>query len=825
MKKLIIPIIIILGFCINLNAQEKSRREVRGDKQYNVYLFDKAIKTYTRVKQLSVDGKRKLAESYHNVGNNLSAEIIYADLIQTNVGLNAEDYYNYAQVLKMNGKYPKADKSMETFCQMKPNDLRGKDFVSKRNSFPMLQNDNGTFKISYLNFNSKTHQDFAASYYHDKIVFVSSRTKKAMIVRKDNWTGNSFLDMYVADIKQGQLENIMQFDRTLNRKRHEGPASFSNNFNQIAFTRNDYKGKIRKNEVNLQIYFSQFVNNKWSEPEAFYLNSKDYSLGHPCLSSDGRTMYFASDMPGGFGGVDLYVISKNDKGAWGVPVNLGSKINTEGDEVFPFYEEKNNILFFSSDGRYGLGGLDVFYSPVSNSQFGEVVNAGYPINSQFNDFAFVSNSKLSAGFFSSDREGTDGLYSVDILKNLITETPINPEVVFTVTSPINIANLRSVKETFPIRNYVFFDLESSKIPERYVLLTKKQAKEFQITNLEMMVQKDFSGRSKRQLIVYYNILNILGNRMVINPTATIILVGSSEKGTEDALVMAESVKKYLIEIFEIADSRIATEGRESPKIPSGQLDPINDIVFKSEGNRRVTIESKSPLLIMEFHSGPKAPLKPIEIVVHPEVPFDSYVSFNLDGSTDELLYWTMEMTDEKGEVQKYGSFTQELVSIPGKTILGDREKGVYKVKMTGLLKNGTQLEKDTTINVVLWKSTNAVEGMRFSILYEFDESESILMYHKYIQEVVVPLIPIGASVIIRGHTDVIGDEVYNTKLSLSRAKDVKMIMSKVLAERKRKDVIFLVHAFGEDSEKSPFGNQLPEERFYNRTVIIEIIPK
>jgi outer membrane protein OmpA-like peptidoglycan-associated protein/tetratricopeptide (TPR) repeat protein len=825
MKKIIILIIIILGFCMNISSQDKSRREVRGDKQYNVFLFDKAIKTYTRVKQLSVDGKRKLAESYHNIGDNKSAETIYADLIKTNSGIKAEDHYNYSMVLKMNGKYAASDKSMETFFQMKPDDLRGKDFVSKRNSFPILQNDNGTFKISYLNFNSKTHQDFGAAYYHDKIVFVSSRTKKAMIVRKDNWTGNSFLDMYVADIKGGQFDNVKQFDKTLNRKRHEGPASFSNNFNQIAFTRNDYKGKIRKNEVNLQIFFSQYSNNKWSEPEAFYLNSKDYSVGHPCLTSDGRKMYFASDMPGGFGGVDLYVISKNNSGVWENPINLGSMINTEGDEMFPFYEETNNILFFSSDGRFGLGGLDVFYSQVSNSIFGEAKNAGSPINGQFNDYAFVSDNKLSAGYFSSDRDGTDGLYSVSILKNIKEETTIKPDVVFTVTSPLNIANLRSVKETFPIRNYVFFDLESSKIPERYVLLTKKQAKEFQITNLEMMVQKDFSGRSKRQLIVYYNILNILGNRMVINPTAMITLVGSSEKGPEDGVVMAELVKKYLVDIFEIADSRIAIEGRDAPKIPSGQLDPVNDIDMKKEGNRRVTIESKSPLLIMEFHSGPGAPLKPIEIVVQPEVPFDSYVSFNLEGAISELSNWSMEMTDEKGKMQKFGPYTQELVSIPGKNILGNNEKGVYHVKMIGQSKNGLTIEKDTTVNVVLWKSTNAVEGMRFSILYEFDESESILMYHKYIKEVVVPLIPIGATVIIRGHTDVIGDEVYNTKLSLNRAKDVKMIMSKVLDDNKRRDVIFLVHAFGEDSEKSPFGNKLPEERFYNRTVIIEIIPK
>lgn len=821
MKKLIIPIILIFGLCMNMSAQDKSRKEKRGDKQFYIYSFDKAIKIYTHVKQLSVAGQRKLAESYHNIGNNKTAEIIYAELMSNSGALIAEDYYNYAMVLKMNGNYIESDKWMITFSQMKPDDLRAKDYLAQRHLYTELLNGNGTFKVSYLNFNTKA-QDFGATYYQDKLVFVSSRTREALIVRRDNWTGNPFLDMYVADIKDGQLDHIKQFDRKLNRRRHDGPASFSNNYNEMAFTRNDYKSKCREKVVNLELFFSNYSNEKWSKPEAFYLNSKKYSVGHPCLLSDGSKMYFASNMPGGFGGVDIYRIAKDEKGVWGNPENLGALINTEGDELFPFYEETNNILFFASDGRFGLGGLDIFYCNASNTSFGAPINAGSPLNSQFNDFAAITDSKLTSGYFSSDREGTDDMYSMDILKSIIF---VNPDVIFTVNSPENIANVRSVRETFPIRNYVFFDKESTEIPERYILLSKEEVKDFQINNLELYVKKDFSGRSKRQMIVYYNILNILGNRMGINPSATITLVGSSEKGPEDGVLMAESVKEYLVDVFGIEESRIAVEGRDKPKIPSEQLNQTNDLELKQEGDRRVTIESTSPLLIMEFHSGPGAPLKPLEIIVSPEVPFDSYVSFNVEGAMEELTNWSLEITDEQGKVQYFGLFTQELVSIPGKTILGNREKGTFNVKMKGYLKNGMLLEKDTTVNIVLWKTTDAVEGMRFSILYEFDESESILMYHKYIREVVVPLIPIGATVVIHGHTDVIGDEAYNSILSLNRAKDVKKIMVKSLAEKGRKDVIFIVHAFGEDANLSPFENKYPEERFYNRTVIIEIIPK
>jgi len=821
MKKIIIPIILIFVFCINLSAQEKSRKEKRGDKQFYVYLFDKAIKSYTNVKQLSVDGQRKLAESYHNIGNNRAAEVIYSDLMKNNAGLVAEDYYNYSVVLKMNGNYMESEKWMNTFWMIKPDDLRAKDYKDQKHLFEKLIKDDGTFKISQLQFNTN-EQEFGASYYHDKIVFVSSRTKKSFIVRKDNWTGNSFLDMYVADVKNGQFENIKQFDRSLNRRRHDGPASFSNNYNTMAFTRNDYKSKCREKVVNLQIFFSNYSNEKWSKPEAFYLNSKSYSVGHPCLLADGNTMYFASDMPGGYGGADLYKITKDRNGVWSNPQNLGANINTEGDELFPFFEETNNMLFFSSDGRFGLGGLDVFYCSESNGSYSTPVNAGSPINSQWNDYAAIVDSKLQSGYYSSDREGTDNIYSFDILKNI---QIITQDVNFLVTSPENISSVRTLKETFPIRNYVFFDLESTEIPNRYVLLTKEQAKEFQITNLEMYVQKDFSGRAKRQMIVYYNILNILGNRMTISKSATITLVGSSEKGPEDGKLMAESIKKYLVNVFEIDKSRIAIEGRLKPKIPSEQVNNINELELKREGDRRVTIESASPQLIMEFHSGPKSPLKPIEIIVPQEVPYESYVSINMEGAMSVLKEWALEITDEQGTMQFFGFYTHEFLSIPGKTILGDREKGSFNVKMIGYLENGLKIEKDTTVNIVLWKSNDAIQGMRFSILYEFDESESIVMYHKYLKEVVVPLIPLGATVVIRGHTDVVGDDAYNLQLSMKRAKDVKSLIEKTLAITGRKDVIFIVHAFGEDTNLSPFENNYPEERFYNRTVIIEIIPK
>ncbi|MEI6817424.1 MAG: OmpA family protein [Bacteroidota bacterium] len=226
--------------------------------------------------------------------------------------------------------------------------------------------------------------------------------------------------MYIADVNESQLKDADVFDKSINGKLHNGPASFSNDGNCMAFTKNNSNGG-KENVIRLEINFSTFKDGEWSKPESFSLNSLQYSVGHPSLSADGNTMYFASDMPGGFGGVDIYKVTKSSGGTWGKAVNLGPKINTEGDELFPFFEEKSGVLFFSSNGHFGLGGLDIFYCYIEGSMVGRIRNAGYPVNTQYDDFAGIVNDKLSSGYFSSNRSGGHGgddIYGVDLLKPL-----------------------------------------------------------------------------------------------------------------------------------------------------------------------------------------------------------------------------------------------------------------------------------------------------------------------------------------------------------------------------------------------------------------------
>jgi outer membrane protein OmpA-like peptidoglycan-associated protein len=228
---------------------------------------------------------------------------------------------------------------------------------------------------------------------------------------------------------------------------------------------------------------------------------------------------------------------------------------------------------------------------------------------------------------------------------------------------------------------------------------------------------------------------------------------------------------------------------------------------------------------MEYQTGPNVPLNTVEIVDIQTAPVDSYVSFNVAGADTAFSSWSLEIADEQGKIQKFGPYSQESVSIPGKTILGSRPEGDYKIAMIGQTKSGKVIRKESSAHLVLWTPAVDEEMMRFSVLYEFNNSDAIAVYENYLVNVVIPKIPMGATVIIHGHTDIIGGEDTNMKLSLARANDVKGILDNGLAKAGRTDVKFEVHGFGEDQNLAPFNNKYPEERFYNRTVVIDIIPK
>jgi outer membrane protein OmpA-like peptidoglycan-associated protein len=397
------------------------------------------------------------------------------------------------------------------------------------------------------------------------------------------------------------------------------------------------------------------------------------------------------------------------------------------------------------------------------------------------------------------------------------------EIQFTVRSPKAVPFNRQVRETFPLRNSVFFTMGSVEIPVRYIQLNQGKANTFSEQQLQKNQPDNLNhDRSARQLNVYYNILNIVGDRLRLNPKSTITLIGSADKNPVEGKIMAEKIKSYLVAVFGIDASRISTEGRDKPIIPSEQPGATKDLALLREGDRRVDIISNSPELLLQVGGANSDFLRPVQINAVQTDPLDSHVIFTAAGAADLLDSWSVTVTDEQGHIQNYGPYTQDQASVPGKTILGNNQQGNYTIQMTGLTKTGKTITKGSFVSLMTIDNQKQV-GLRYSILFDFDRSKTIASYEKFLSDIIVPLIPENGTVIIQGHTDIIGEEKYNLNLSVERAEGAQKILERALANAGKKGVKFETYGFGKEPDKSPFDNALPEERFYNRTVIIDII--
>ncbi|MFA6086699.1 OmpA family protein [Mucilaginibacter sp.] len=409
-------------------------------------------------------------------------------------------------------------------------------------------------------------------------------------------------------------------------------------------------------------------------------------------------------------------------------------------------------------------------------------------------------------------------------KSAIKEVTIVPVAVhdftFVVRAPKTMPLNRQVSETLPLRNSIFFEEGSTQVAARYINLSQSQAADFKEDQLKNEQSVNMIGRSARQLNIYHNILNILGDRLRSNPGTVISLTGASGNGPQEGRMLAEAVKGYLVTVFGIEGSRIGILGRTKPVIPSEQAGGTKELLLLRAGDRRVDITSASPQLLMEVGGDL---MKPVQIIATQADPLDSRIVLNVDSAQQLLKSWSIDVTDEEGTAQHYGPFTRNQESISGASVLGSNAGGDYKVVMTGESRKGLPVRKESVLHLMRQEETTG-KNSRYSILYEFDKSNSIASYDKFLTDVVSASITDGSMVMIHGHTDIIGEEGHNLKLSKERANDVQRILQSALVKAGKNNVKFEVTGFGEDVGNAPFENSIPEERFYNRTVIIDIIP-
>lgn len=390
----------------------------KGTKYYSNYSYSKAIKKLSPLKEKTVDVNRKLADSYMRLGNVEKAEEYYA-IVANSAEATSNDAYNYFYALREQGKYTESETWIKKFHGTSASDTRGVEYAQNIGSFTKLKTDDGRFKIKNLDINT-AQQDFGVTYYKDnQVVFASSRGGLKATDRKWNGNGLNFLNLYVADrATANELTKEKQFSKSINKKYHEGPAAFSGDNTFMVFTRDNYENKSTDGIKKLQLFSAELKDGNWSKPTPFTFNNKEYSCGQPSLTADGKTMYFTSDMPGGKGGTDIYKSTRGSDGVWSTPENLGAKINTEGNEMFPNLH-KDGMLFFSSNGHVGLGGLDVFVAQAKDGKIGKIQNVGTPVNDTRDDFSFILADDQKSGYFASNRiggKGDDDIYSFALYK-------------------------------------------------------------------------------------------------------------------------------------------------------------------------------------------------------------------------------------------------------------------------------------------------------------------------------------------------------------------------------------------------------------------------
>ncbi|MDD2797033.1 MAG: OmpA family protein [Bacteroidales bacterium] len=419
---------------------QRSRQERKIDPYYDSFNYTKAIEKYEKLKTISLEGKRRLADSYCKTSNFEKAIATYDQWVNSDLA-SKDDLYNYSSVLRMKGEWTLANQYMTKFCALYPEDMRARNFKSEILKFPDFSTDRGSYVVTNLDFNSK-EADFGPTYYSGSVVFASSRSRKLQLKEVYNWNQKPFLNLYQAKVFRGQFIDPIPFNKSINKKWHEGTASFYMKNRSMVFTRDNYQGKSGSGEINLQLFFSDYIGDNWSEPIPFKYNDSEHSMGHPCITEDGKTLYFASNFPGGYGGVDIYRSQKDSFNQWTKPVNLGDKINTMDDDMFPFFDQKNQLLYFASRGHLGLGGLDIFKVKISPDSIGEVENLGMPVNSISDDFSFIIDNNSKSGYFASNRtegKGDDDIYSFKVIQK-IELSPIIPTAQISTKSD-SIANV------------------------------------------------------------------------------------------------------------------------------------------------------------------------------------------------------------------------------------------------------------------------------------------------------------------------------------------------------------------------------------------------
>ena len=410
MKNLYISLSLLMAMTVA--AQNKDTESA--DKQFAKFEYLDAAKSYEKLASKSKDPYvyKQIAESYYNLFNAKEATKWYAKLIEVKKDQDAETYYRYAQMLKVEGRYEDANKQMQKFASLAPQDQRAVLFNQDPDYLPKLKTQTKLYDEKILDINDAKYADFGGFVTDDNTFYFASTRNTAR--RTYGRNEEPYMDIYTSTYNaNGSLSEPTPLSE-LNTKWHDGPVAVTSDGNTMYFASESFKeGSFEKDTPGqrtglIYLFVATKEGGKWGDVKAVPFNDKKYSTGNPSVTKDGKTLYFASNRPGSTGGsTDIWKVEVLGGNKYGKPENLGKKINTEGRENFPYITDDNK-LFFASEGRKGFGGMDIFMIDLNKGT--DAINVGLPVNSPQDDFAFTFNNSKNIGFFSSNKAGKDNLY-------------------------------------------------------------------------------------------------------------------------------------------------------------------------------------------------------------------------------------------------------------------------------------------------------------------------------------------------------------------------------------------------------------------------------
>ena len=540
------------------------QRKYAADKYFKDLAYVKSAKLYKGIYKSGDTSKEvlsRLADSYYFNNKTVESEKWYKELfnLHDKDSIDSESFFRYAQSLKSNGNYKESDKWLLRFREVNNIDSRGLKLAEQRNYFDELSKDKNYYRsIHNLSINTK-YSDYGGFIKGDTVYFSSTRPKTFnSIERKYHWNQQPYYNIYKAkevkfdnekNINFIELENIQKL-KGVNSKFHDANAVITKDGKTMYFNKDNGYKNLRKNKNNLirlKLFKAEMINGEWTNITELPFNSNEYSVGHPALSPDEKTLYFVSNKPGGFGKEDIYQITINLDGTFGEPKNLGKEINSEGVEMFP-YMSKDSTLFFSSNGHIGLGGLDIFETKLKeDNSFSGIANLGKPINSKKDDFYFIVNKEKKTGYFTSNREGgkgDDDMYSF-VLKEKV--KPCNVKIMGQVKdavtnrilprSSVTLYDENKVKVDSLIvgddakfefilpcnQNYTLIGFKRYYKPHDQVFYTKASTGVLTTRKMDLRLNDDFRYSDKLEMIINIKPIYFDTNKSVIRSDAAIQL--------------------------------------------------------------------------------------------------------------------------------------------------------------------------------------------------------------------------------------------------------------------------------------------------------------